>query len=205
MRKTILSLATVASMLMAACSSSSSTGSGNFPAPPALGAEIDRMGRPLVNTALNHTFDTNDATKGAAKDEYNFNADMTTWPKYVPEFEANLAIYDALDTICGNQIFADTTKTDASRYQTLATVLSDDRIWVNAAAAACTTYLAVEANATKIITNTDCGGRKPSYEVAKLTYTLLATGQVGITVTDGTTQNPAKTQVATFPFLAPPP
>ena len=27
------------------------------PAPPALGAQIERMGRPAINTALNHTFD----------------------------------------------------------------------------------------------------------------------------------------------------
>lgn len=204
MRKTILSVAAVG-LVLVACSSSSSTGGGGFPAPPAVGTQIDRMGRPAVNTALNHTFDTDQASKDAAKDEYNANADMATWNKYIPDFEANLAIFDALDTVCGNQIFADTTKTDATRYQTLATTLSDDRVWVNAAGASCTTYLAVEANATKIITNTDCGGRKPSYEVIKLTYTLLATGKVGITVTDGTTQVPAKTQIATFPYLAPPP
>jgi hypothetical protein len=163
------------------------------------------MGRPAINTALNHSFDLDDTSKGAAKDEWNQNSDPKTWSKYVPEVEANLAILDSLDGTCGNQLFADMNKTDASRYATLAGVLADDRLWVNAAGATCTTYLGVEANATGAIPNQDCGGRKPSYEVLKLTYTILAAGMVSTAVTDGVTPVAAKTTVATFPFLAPSP
>ncbi len=197
----------LAALSIAACSSSTATsgtsGSGGTnPAPPTAGAQIDRMGRPAVSTALNHTFDTDEAAKGAAKDEYNANADPKSWSKYVGEMEANLAILDALDGTCGNQLFADMTKTDATRYGTLAGVLADDRLWVNTASTTCTTYLGVEANATKAIPNQDCGGRKPSYEVMKLTYTIAAVGMVSTAVTDGTTPVPAKTMVATFPYLA---
>ena len=38
-----------------------------IPAPPSLGAQIDRMGRPAINTALNATFELDAGTKGAKK------------------------------------------------------------------------------------------------------------------------------------------
>src|SRR5450755_4510936 len=51
-------------------------GGNNFPAMPALKTtQVDRMGRPAINTALNHVFDpTTNADGGAgavAKDAYN--------------------------------------------------------------------------------------------------------------------------------------
>jgi len=70
----------------------------SFPAAPSLGAQIDRMGRPAINTALNHVLDTNDTTKTAAKDAYNQNSGPTSWQTmFVPEFAGNLPIFDALD------------------------------------------------------------------------------------------------------------
>lgn len=196
----------LAALTVTACSSSTTntgtSGGATNPAPPTAGAQIDRMGRPAINTAVNHTFDTDDAAKGAAKDEYNSNADPKSWTKYTGEIEANLGILDALDGTCGNQLFADKAKTDATRYATLAGVLADDRLWVNTDSTTCTTYLGVEANATKAIPNMDCGGRKPSYEVMKLTYTIAAVGMVSTAVSDGTTPVAAKTSGATFPYLA---
>ena len=196
---------TLAAVVNAGCSSddTGTTGSGG-PPPPALGAQIDRMGRPAINTAVNNTFELDDAKKGAAKDEWNGNADPSTWSKYAAEIEANLGILDALDGTCGNQLFADTTKMDGTRYATLAGVLADDRLWVNTGSSTCTTYLGVEANATGAIPNSDCGGRKPSYEVMKLTYTIVAAGKVGTDVTDGTSPVAAKTSVATFPYFGAP-
>jgi hypothetical protein len=173
-----------------------------FPAAPALGAQIDRMGRPAINTATNHAFDPSDTTKNAAKDAYN-QADSSKWSTYVAEMEKNLAILDSLDTNCGNQLFADKNKTDATRYGTLATVLADDRLWVKTDAAACTTYLAVEANATGIIPNADCGGRVPSYDTLNITYSALAVGNVTTPALDGITDVPARSKTATFPYVAP--
>jgi hypothetical protein len=221
MNKTIIA-ALVTGLLAAACSDSDSSSApptnptpppgtttapppppppGN-PAPPALGAQIDRMGRPAINTATNHAFDADEATKGAAKDEWNANSDPKTWSKYAGEIEKNLAILDSLDTNCGNQLFADAAKTDATRYATLGSVLADDRLWVKADATTCTTYLAVEADATGLLKNGDCGGRKPSYEVMKITYSAVAAGALQ-GVTDGTTPVAEKTTVAAFPYLAP--
>src|SRR5262245_21635312 len=76
----------------------------NCPAAPTLGAQIDRMGRPAINTALNHGFDKS-AAAPTAKQGYNENAMGSTWPGYTPEFAKNLGIIDALDTgVCDNGI-----------------------------------------------------------------------------------------------------
>lgn len=74
------------------------------PAAPALGTQLDRMGRPAVNTVLNHGFDSNATTANAAKDAYNADSNAATWATtYTAEFMKNLAVVDALDTgFCGN-------------------------------------------------------------------------------------------------------
>jgi hypothetical protein len=175
-----------------------------FPSPPTLGTtQIDRMGRPGVNTALNHSFDANNTTKQAAKDAYNQDTNPTNWTTYVPEFEANLAIIDGVDGVCGNQLLADTTKTDATRYATMAGVLASDMVWVNTAGKTCTTYLAVEANAVGILPNSDCGGRGLAYDVMNETYSVLAAGALS-GVSDGTTPVASKTNGTAFPYLGAP-
>src|SRR5688572_15638834 len=74
----------------------------NCPAAPTLGAQIDRMGRPAVNTALNHGFDKT-AAEQPAKVAYNQETMKANWAGFIPEFMINLGIIDALDTgICGN-------------------------------------------------------------------------------------------------------
>jgi hypothetical protein len=80
----------------------SSTPDSGFPAAPTLGAQIDRMGRAAVNTALIRGFDpAGDATKQA----YNEMPTKTEWfaPANVGEIMKNLAFIDVLDSgICGN-------------------------------------------------------------------------------------------------------
>src|SRR6185369_12071168 len=48
-----------------------STTPTSIPPPPVIGAQIDRFGRPVVNTALNHAFDPDETAAGLAKDAYN--------------------------------------------------------------------------------------------------------------------------------------
>ncbi len=173
------------------------------PAPPALGAQVDRFGRPAVNTALNNTFNGNATAAAAAKNSYNADKNSATWAaSYKGEIAANLAILDSLDTNCGNQLLAAAPPVTAARYGNLATVLADDRQWVNSASASCTQYLAVEANAVGIA-NSDCGGRKLGYDVIDTTYSVLAIGMLG-GVTDGIAAVAAKTNGTTFPYLAAP-
>jgi hypothetical protein len=179
------------------------SGDAGPPAPPTLGAQIDRMGRPAINTATNHAFDANLTTKDAAKNAWNQNSNPSTWVStFKAEIAANLGILDSLDNVCGNQLFANmSADAGATRYATFAGVLADDRLWVKTDATACTTYLAVEANATGVVVNSDCGGRVPSYDVLKVTYSAVAIGALS-GVTDGVTSL-AKSKITTFPYLAP--
>jgi hypothetical protein len=181
-------------------------GAPGLPPAPVLGTQIDRMGRPAINTALNHTFDPACTTTSCpAKDEYNADDVITHWPSYVPQFEGNLAIYDGLDGNCGNQAgFA-----AATGYATLAGVLADDRLWVNTAAATCQQYLALEFNALGV-TNTDCGGRTPNESAIDLTFNVVAgmLNVAGLPSNPGPLTNGIKAPSApagtTFPYLQPP-
>jgi hypothetical protein len=74
----------------------------NCPAAPTIGTtQIDRMGRPAISTALVKSFndETPTSTAGdAAKDAYNADKSVATWPTtYAPELATNLAILDLLD------------------------------------------------------------------------------------------------------------
>jgi hypothetical protein len=186
-------------------------------APPTLGAQIDRIGRPAINTALTAPFSTGTA-HDMATDAYNAEADPAMWsPKFKSEIRANLAIYDALDSNastngCGNQFAigpasdGGTGDAGTNRYDPLATVLVDDRLYVNtkigdSGIVTCGQYLAVEANATGTVPNQDCGGRTLRYDVIDTTYSLLAVG-TATGVTDGVMLSSPITD--TFPFVAPP-
>jgi hypothetical protein len=183
--------------------SSTGTGGGsNNPAAPALGTQIDRFGRPAINTALNHTFAADAAATGKAKDAYNQDGDSSKWSANAVEFSKNLGIFDSLDTKCGNQLLA-AMPLDAKRYNTLAGALSNDRLFVDTAAATCTTYLSVEAKATGLAPTTDCGGRKLEYDVIDSTYSALAAGSLTIVAGDGVAAD-ADTKGEVFPYLAAP-
>jgi hypothetical protein len=173
------------------------------PAAPTLGAQIDRMGRPAINTALNHTFDPDAGAAGFEKNAYNADSNQAGWAaKYKDHFKANLAVYDSLDNNCGNQILAGDAG-QANTYEGLATVLADDRLWLNTGSTTCTTYLGVELNATNKIPNTDCGGRAPSYDTIDVTYSALAIGAPS-GVGDGIAKDATKTDGTAFPYLAAP-
>lgn len=169
---------------------------------PTLGTQIDRMGRPAINTAVNKTFASDSNAADMGKDAYNATSDPTKWKDFVPEIQTNLAILDSLDTVCGNQLAADMTKMDPTRYAPLAGVLADDRLYVNTAGAMCTTYLAVEANALGVA-NMDCGGRTLAYDVIDTSYTLLATGALDGSVGDDVPISDAA-KGTMFPYLADP-
>jgi hypothetical protein len=173
--------------------------SGGGHPPPTLGTQVDRMGRPAINTALNHLFDPNATTKGAAKDAYNADNSPANWASYIPQFKANMAILDGLDTVCGNQ--AAYGALGNPDYTTLASVLAADMLQVNTASTTCTTYLGVELNVLGV-TNTDCGGRTPSENTIDETYSLLAIGMAS-GVTNGITA-PASPPSTTFPYFATP-
>lgn len=173
---------------------------GQIPARPTLGTQIDRSGRPGITTALVSPL-ADDTAKGADRDAYNA-AGPGEWASYADGIAASLAVYDSLDTVCGNQVLAGA-DAEAGRYGTLAGALADDRLYVDTSKSSCGQYLAVELNATGVIPNDDCGGRTPNYDVIDTTYSALAIGAPtgvgdGVDADDGTHSDTA------FPFLAAP-
>lgn len=159
------------------------------------------MGRPAINTALDHSFDGNAATAGTAKDGYNADSDPTKWAaNYAPQFAGNLAIIDALDGTCGNQ-FGYKKPASATSYSAIAGALADDRLYLNTTGATHAQYLAVEANVLGV-TNTDQGGRTLSEVVMDTSYSLLAAGAL-TGVSNGIIMNDVAFS-ATFPYEAAP-
>jgi hypothetical protein len=195
MNRTLVLVALAAAAVLPSCNEH------NLPALPALGPQIDRMGRAGVNTALTAPFEVNTTVKNQVQDAYNA-APVTQWKSFAPRIASNLAILDGLDTVCGNQLLAGPAPAPG-RYDALAGVLADDQIYVNSASSTCQLYLAVEANAVGL-TNSDCGGRTPLYNTIDETYSLLAAGALS-GVTNGITRDAdGGASLTEFPFFAPP-
>jgi hypothetical protein len=185
----------VALTVFAACSAPSPNAPHPIPAPPVLGARIDRVGRPLTGNALIFPFGP-EADADRRKEEYN-RAAQADWPSFVPDLEATLAIYDGFDGVCGNQWLAAPTAAPA-RYRTLANLLADDRLWIDTRAAACTQFLAVERGLAG-----DCGGRTPLYDASDGFRSMLVLGQI-TGVSDGVDRDDRDHSATDFPFLAAP-
>jgi hypothetical protein len=170
---------------------------GALPPPPALGRQVDRLGRPAISLTLVDTLDTNATARGAAKDAYNADVTPAHWTTYAPELASSLAVYDALDGVCGNQAAF----TPSTGYASLASLLADDVLWLDTSRSNCAQYLAVEQQALGMPASTDCGGRTLTENVMDSTYALLA--GPAATVTNGIGA-PASAPVTTFPYLAAP-
>jgi len=200
----LLMLSALAAGLVA-CGSDTPATNNSPPAKPALGAtQIDRMGRAGVNTALTDPFDIVPMmTPNQVKDAYNAVADSSSWAaQFKGKIAQNLAILDSLDTVCGNQLLAGSSAV-AGRYETLATVLADDRLYVRTDKTTCTTYLGAEANAVGV-TNDDCGGRTPLYNTIDVTYSALAIGKFSGVTNGFTSDSEGSPNTTTFPFLGAP-
>ena len=161
---------------------------------------IDRIGRALTGNALLGTFDTAEASN-RRKEEYN-RAAPGEWAGFVPDLAINLAIYDGFDGECGNQWLAVQNAQDPGRYDALARLLADDRLWVNSAASACTQYLAAEFDRVGAV-NADCGGRTPGYDAVDVFRSLLVNGTPR-GVDDGVDRDDGTPSDSQFPFLAAP-
>jgi hypothetical protein len=163
---------------------------------------LDRMGRPLTGNALLGTLATA-IVSDKLKEDYN-RAIPATAARFAPEMEKALGLYDGFDGKCGNQLLAGT-DASAGRYRRLATLLADDRLWVNSAAKVCAQFFAVELaqlTGERAFVN-DCGGRSPTYSAANIYRSLLANGKpVGID--DGLMRDEHDHSSTAFPFLAAP-
>ncbi len=173
-------------------------------APPALGAQIDRNGRPAISTATVSTF-TPDATRDARRAAYAAADDPASWVSdFQAEIAGTLAILDAVDTVCGNQLLAGDMPV-AGRYDGLAGVLADDRLWVNAASGTNegNLYLGVEAEALGVLPDGGAGGRRPTDDIIERSYSALVAGALNGVDDTLATDDAAQSNDA-FPFLAAP-
>jgi hypothetical protein len=177
----------------------------NPPSPP-LGAVIDRMGRPGVNTALTNPFDLYEPQAGVpelsdgTKDRYNLDGNPSMWvPTWSPAIRLHLGILDALDDSCGNQ--AGYGALSMPNYTLLSAVLAGDALQVDTTKTICNVYLGAELAALGAPLM-DCGGRKLNYDVIDVTYSALAVGMLG-----GVTDGPISEHTVagpSFPFMASP-
>jgi hypothetical protein len=200
-----------------------------LPTPPALGAQLDRMGRPLIGTALIGVF-APAQDQAAMRDAYNRAPDPAAWPTAMiatgmtieAQMEVNLAAFDAFDTGlsvlgagCGNAVRYSSPPSTLS-YRVAADLFADDELYVDTGIGSCTLYMALEMQyattgaGTK--GHTTCGGRMPSHDVVDITYSMLAAGRSGV---DPSTNDGAPTlhdgviahtdiKESVFPFLGPP-
>jgi len=190
-------------VLLGACGDNGGSGrdgaidASDLPAAPALGTQIDRMGRPAINTALDGLLDPA-AAATAKKDAYNQAADAASWP--------------VTPNGCGNDpLYAG--PASATSYAMLAGVLADDQLFVDTSKGSCGSYLAIEAaiSATGPSPHTQCGGRAPSHDVIDTSYSFLAAGAGGFDpqngfaprITDGVQVHP-DVDDSSFPFLGSP-
>lgn len=141
--------------------------------------QVDRMGRPAINTALIDLF----GTDPSLTDDYNTNDDPSTWSQYIPEMQMNLSILDTLDGVTGNALLP---------ADVLATVLAEDRLLIDTSQPVCDAYLAVELGVPQ------CGGRTLQRDVIDDTFGAVVGPGVSDFVGD------SNYYLADFPFLSSP-
>ncbi len=163
----------------------------------------DRFGRPLTKNALLGLTDP-DGADVRMKDAWN-RATPSTSAGFVLDLERSLAFYDGLDGVCGNQLLAARGGAAPRRYRSLANLLADDRLWINASSGQCKQFFAVElANvASRADLTSDCGGRTLTSSAANIWRSLMVRGEV-TGIDDGLVQDEHVPSNSEFPFLVPP-
>ncbi len=169
---------------------------------PNLGDQIDRAGRAAISSALVGTFDGDTDSSGATKNSYN-ESGIDSWAGFGGEIAGNLAILDALDGTCGNQLLASDENEDG-RYSALAGILADDQLYVHSERGECGTYLGLEAEIVGALDEGvgGCGGRTLEDDVIDRSYSVLAAGILS-GVDDLITANDVQ-NLDGFPYFAAP-
>ncbi len=168
------------------------------------GKPLDRMGLPFVKDTLlgSSPFSTDDAS-GVRRKQFNAAQPMSS-TGFIADIQKMLALQDALDGKCGNQLLAGPEESP-SRYRTLAKLFAEDRLWVDSTSSVCTQFFAVELTSLRGREefSHDCGGRSPTYDAANVWHALLIAGTT-TGITDGLHQDEHPPSAAVFPFLAAP-
>jgi hypothetical protein len=165
--------------------------------------QIDRMGRPLTGNALLGSF-ADEEVSDRLKERYN-SATPSTGAEFISEMERTLGIYDGFDGTCGNQLLADPKAASPARYRALATLLADDRLWINSESSICGEFFSVEFAArggddSKVIF---CGGRTPTEDAIDVYRSVLSMGRAK-GIDDGVDRDEREHSISDFPFLGAP-
>jgi Domain of unknown function (DUF4331) len=174
------------------------------PTIPTLGEQIERTARPLIKNALVGGPLLSRTEIEQRKEAYN-RAVPTNWAQFSADIRKTLGFYDGFDGKCGNQWLADGKTKGPERYEKLAKILADDRLWVNSKSTQCTQFLAVERTEFKTpgALSADCGGRTPNYDASNIFRSLLVNGTT-TGVDDGLKSDDKMHSTTNFPFLAAP-
>ena len=210
--KVRLALALAAIAASVACSSHGGGGSPTptptptpVPTPPSLGALLDHAARPLGEQLI-ETFQANGATKATQRAAWETDANLAQWPAtWVPTIVKSLGYWDGLDNACANEVFY-SGPTTVTSYYAFASLLADDRLYVDSDVTTCTKYLAIEISVITGVAPTDCGGRTPTEDAIDVTYTALGSTLANLGsstwIPDGVSAGVAES--VTFPFLGAP-
>jgi hypothetical protein len=185
-------------------SSPAKSASGTAPSVPTLGEQIERTARPLIKNALVGGPFAVETKSNQRKEAYNRVA-RNGWARFSADIRKTLGLYDGFDGTCGNQWLSDAKAPASARYDVLAKVLADDRLWVNSNSTVCTQFLAVELTEfrTPGALSSDCGGRTPNYDASNIFRSLLVNGMTS-GVDDGLKHDDKVHSASNFPFLAEP-
>jgi len=165
--------------------------------------QIDRAARPLTGNALLATLGGEDESN-RLKEAYNA-ATPSTGKVFAGEIAKGAALYDGFDGRCGDGFLVNRDLPPLRRYDEIAQLLADDRIWVNSHAATCTELFAVERAALggELDLEGDCGGRTPAMSAVNV-YRSLLVNDTTTSLDDGLTQDERPVSTSAFPFLSPP-
>lgn len=174
------------------------------PPMPRLGEQIERTARPLIKNALVGGPLAPDKESDERKEAYN-RVGRSGWAQFAADIQKTLGFYDGFDGKCGNQWLGDVKAKPRDRYERLAKLLADDRLWVNSKSTMCTQFLAVELTefGTPGASGSDCGGRTPTYDASNIFRSLLTNGTTS-GVDDGLKHDEKVHSTTDFPFLAAP-
>lgn len=178
---------------------------GALPPIPVLGEPIERTARPLIKTALVGGPLAPAKESDQRKEAYNRVLSRNSWKRFSGDIQKTLGLYDGFDGKCGNQWLADNGVKPSQRYQRLAKLLADDRLWVNSNSNVCTQFLAVELTEFQSpgALSNDCGGRTPNYDASNIFRSLLTNGTMA-GADDGLSHDDKVHSTTDFPFLAAP-
>jgi hypothetical protein len=173
------------------------------PPPPPLGEMVDRVGRPLIARLLIGTTSP-EAERAAAQQQYQRLGPLDGF-RFEVEMARHIALFDGADSYA----FAGDQCRSAASGTELASILANDRLFVDTDQGNCTHFFEVERAflVSRGTSRTSCGGYMPTQDAVDTMYSILiralgTPGNPGPPVPDGAQPHNDYLGNDSFPFLA---